>query len=205
MARKKSVLCWDDVPDLWSPALKKLGLFVPDACQVIEVEGEGVQWATIMADSEGRSLTLAYEHETPQLPPLTVRAGVALDEIKRGLGNEIVFRCPSCDRRCNRLALLRRGVVCCVCGPVVAGSRRESRCARLARKATHIAEALELESWVEQPTRKPRGMRLRQYLSLLERRQRVICQIGEHLASRKQLRGANRNYVADLRAALGRE
>lgn len=205
MARRKSLLCWDSLADLWSPALKRMGVFTPDACEVIEVDGEGVQWVTIMADSDGRALAVGYQHETRELEPVTIRVRVRLDEIRRGLGNEIVFQCPSCGRKCNRLALLRTGVVCCVCGPVVAGSRRESKCARLARKATHIAEALELESWIERPTRKPKGMRLRQYLSLLERRRQVIEQIGQHLASRRLIRGANRNYVDDLRSALGGE
>lgn len=152
-----------------------------------------------------QSLIIAYEHETPSEEPRTVRQRVALERIRRGLGYKIVFRCLPSGRRCNRLALLWTGMVCCVCGPVWAGSRRESKCARLARKATHIADALGLESWVEQPTRKLKGMRLRRYFSLLERRQRVLRQMVEYLKSRRRLKGANRNHVLDVAVALGRE
>src|SRR5215468_4096858 len=95
---------------------------------------------------------------------------VLLDEILRGLGKEIVFQCPSCDRRCTRLAFRSYGLVCARCGPVTWGSNREGKIARMVRRANTIADKLGLQSWANKPTKKPANMRLARYVSLLDLR-----------------------------------
>jgi hypothetical protein len=133
----------------------------------------------------------------------TRRIRVLLDEIPRGLGKEIVFQCPSCDRRCTRLAFRSYGLVCAKCGPVTWGSNREGKVARMVRRANTIAEKLGLQSWVQKPTKKPRHMRLARYVSLLEQRQRVLVRIAGQLFTRRRITGNNLLHMGDLYSARG--
>jgi hypothetical protein len=159
------------------------GGFRPDTCETIEMAGDGVDSATLMIDSACKVLTLIYHWDKAEdgREAATVRQRVLLDEIKRGYGHQIVFRCPRCELRCIRLALRPHGMVCAQCGPVVWGANREGKCGRLARRANRIADKLGMKSWAERPMEKPAGMRMRTYVSLLDQRQRVLAKIARHL------------------------
>ena len=55
----------------------------------------------------------------------------------------------------------------------------------------------------EVPTRKPVGMRMRTYVSLLDQRQRVLGKIARHLTVRRRLRGDNVLHMGNLLHATG--
>jgi hypothetical protein len=204
MARKKAKLCWDDVADLDSRMLGSWGAFQQDLCETVEVQGEGLkELATFIMDSTGRIFTLVYVWHDEDDNQTTVRQRVLLDEVKRGYGREIVFRCPRCERRCTRLALRPYGMGCADCLPIVWGSSREGKCARLARRANTIAQKLGLQSWAQVPTSKPVGMHMRTYVSLLDQRQRVLDKIAHHLVVRRRLRGDNMLHMGNLLRATG--
>jgi hypothetical protein len=154
-------------------------------------------------DDAGKSFTLVYVWHNGSDDVTTCRVRVLLDEIPRGLGNEIVFQCPSCDRRCTRLAFRCYGLVCTKCGPVTWGSNRESKVARMVRRANTIADKLGLQSWSQKPTKKPRHMRLARYVSLLEQRERVVAKIARQLHSRRRITGNNLLHMGDLYSARG--
>ena len=167
--------------------------------------GEGIEegeLATFIMDSDGRAFTLIYVWHGDDEDAVTVKKRVRLAEIPRGFGHEIVFRCPVCERRCKRLALRRYGLGCAKCLDIVWGSNREGKCARLARRATYIAHDLGLQSWAEQPVKKPKHMRLRRYLHLLDQRQRVLGKIARHLATRRRLAGDNTMHLGNLLQAI---
>jgi hypothetical protein len=202
MARKKRKLCWDDVADLDSRTLQGWQAFRPGTCESIDIEGEGIDESpTFIMDDAGKSFTLVYVWHDGSDDVTTCRVRVLLDEIPRGLGKEIVFQCPSCDRRCTRLAFRSYGLVCAKCGPVTWGSNREGKVARMVRRANTIADKLGLQSWSQRPMRKPGHMRLARYVSLLDQRQRVVAQIAKQLHSRRRITGNNLMHMGDLYSA----
>ena len=91
------------------------------------------------------------------------------------------------------------------CGPIVWGTCREGKVARLVRRANRIAWHLGLQSWAEKPLEKPPHMRMRRYVSLLEQRQRVLGKIAGQLARRRRLYGAMPMHMGDLHAAISAE
>jgi DNA-directed RNA polymerase subunit RPC12/RpoP len=203
MARKKRKLSWDDVADICAHQLRRMGAFVPDYCDQLELEGAGIKEpATVMTDSEGKSLTLVYGWHD-QGDTTTVRRRVVLDTIRRPFGLETVFRCPDCGRKCHRLALLRSGLRCAECGPIVLGSTREGKVARLVRRANLISYKLGLNSWTERPVAKPAHMRMQRYVSLLGQRERVLAKIQAQLSRRRRRYGMIPVHLADLHSAIG--
>ena len=50
--------------------------------------------------------------------------------------------------------------------------------------------------------KKPKHMRLRRYMSLLDQRQRVLGKIARHLATRRRLAGANTMHLGNLLQAI---
>jgi hypothetical protein len=202
MARKKWKLCWDDVADLDSRMMASWQASRPGCCETIDTECEGIkEMPTFIMHDAGQSFTLVYAWHDGANDVTTCRLSVLLDEIPRGLGREIVFRCPSCDRRCTRLALRSYGIVCAKCGPVTWGSNREGRVARLVRRANTIADKLGLQSWAQKPTKKPRHMRPTRYVSLLGQRERVVGKIAWQLYSRRRITGNNLMHACDLYSA----
>jgi hypothetical protein len=196
-------LCWDDLADICSHQLNRLGAFVPDCCDQLEMDGEGLKEpATIIADSEGKSFTIIYAfHDDRQKDVITVRCRVKLARIRRPYGWETVFECPDCGRKCMRLALRRFGLQCAQCGPIVLGSNREGRVARLVRRANLISYALGMNSWVERPVDKPPRMRMKRYVRLLEQRARVLSKIGAELATRQRHYGCLPMVRSDYHSA----
>jgi hypothetical protein len=202
VARKKWKLCWDDVADLDSRMMASWQAFRPGCCETIDIEGEGIkEMPTFMMDDAGKSFTIVYAWHDASDDVTTCRLRVLLDEIPRGLGREIVFRCPSCDRRCTRLAFRSYGLVCARCGPVTWGSNREGKVARMVRRANTIAGKLGLQSWAQKPTKKPPHMRLARYVSLLDQRQRALAKIATQLRSRRRITGNNLMHMCDLHSA----
>ena len=203
MARKKRKLCWDDVPEICSRTLQGWHAFRPDVCETIDdIEGEGLEGpVTFMMANDGRSFHVVYAWRHDADDVKTCRFRVLLDEIPRGLGKEIVFQCPSCDRRCTQLAFRPYGLVCAKCGPVTWGSNREGKVARMVRRANTIADKLRLQSWAQKPAKKPPHMRLARYVSLLDQRQRVLAKIAAQLHSRRRITGNNLMHMGDLYSA----
>src|SRR5262245_58839115 len=142
MARKRRKLCWDDVPAIYSRTLQEWHAFRPDVCETIDdIEGEGLEGpVTFMMANDGRSFHVVYVWRDDTDDVKTCRIRVLLDEIPRGLGKEVVFQCPSCNRRCTQLAFRPYGLVCAKCGPVTWGSNREGKVARMVRRANTIAD-----------------------------------------------------------------
>src|SRR5262245_51850044 len=101
MARKKRKLCWDDVADLDSRTLQGWQAFRPGTCESIDIEGID-ESATFIMDDAGKSFTIVYVWHRGSGDATTCRLRVLLAEVPRGLGKEIVFQCPICDRRCTR-------------------------------------------------------------------------------------------------------
>jgi hypothetical protein len=199
MARKKAKLCWDDVADVCSRALTQWDAFRPNVCETIEIEGEGIEeWPTFIMDDAGRSFTLIWTWHGKDEDLTTVRCRVELTTIRRPYGLETVFRCPDCWRKCTRLALRSFGLQCAKCGPIVWGSHREGKVGRLVRRANLVTSKLGLQTWAQQPMAKPRHMRMRTYLSLLDQRQRVLGTIARHLVVRRRLRGDNTLHMGNL-------
>ena len=98
--------------DLDSRTLQGWQAFRSGTYESIDMEGEGIDDSpTFMMDAAGKSFTLVYVWHDGSDDVTTCRLRVLLDEIPRGLGREIVFRCPSCDRRCSRLAFRSCGLV----------------------------------------------------------------------------------------------
>src|SRR5262245_5232369 len=81
-------------------------------------------------DSSSRAFTLVYAWHDDANNQTTVRQRVQLDEIKRGYGREIVFRCPVCERHCKRLALRPYGMGCAECLPGLWRSLRSRHAAQ---------------------------------------------------------------------------
>ena len=202
MARKKYKLCWDDVADLDSRMLRRWDGFRPNVCETIEIEGEGIKEApTFIMGDAGRTFVLIWSWHDRDDNVSTVRCRVELAKIHRPYGLETVFRCPDCGRKCTRLALRSFGLVCARCGPIVWGVNREGKVARLVRRANTIAGQLGLQSWAQVPMEKPRHIRMRRYVSLLNQRQRVLAKIGQQLMTRRRRYGMLPMHMADFHSA----
>jgi hypothetical protein len=204
MARKKRKVSWDDVGVIDSRFLPTWGAFEPGRCDQIELEGEGLKEpATYICDNDGRGFTLIYAWHDWQGDVNTVRCHVELTMIMRGLGREAVFRCPDCGRKCQVLAVRRFGLQCAKCGPIVWGSTREGKVARLVRRANIVCQKLGLASWAEQPMRKPKYMTARRYVSLLDQRATVLSRIRAELGKRRRFYGALPMHRTDYHSAVG--
>jgi len=202
MARKKALLCWDDIDDLDSRTLSGWQAFQPDLTETIELGGHYVKEATFVMDGEGKAFLLIYRF-TGADADITVRRRIALYRSPRKPGYETMFLCPLCGRRAKRLALIGRGVGCAKCFQIRWGCMRESRTARLVRRMNETTQALGLQGWTEQPQGKPVGMRLDRYVALLARRQHLLAKLGQHFARRRRIRGDNRKHVYDFMLAVG--
>jgi hypothetical protein len=176
--------------------------FRPNVCETIEIEGEGIKESpTFLMDDAGRSFTLIWAWYDRDDNVTTVRCRVDLTVIRRSYGLETVFRCPDCGRKCTRLALRRFGLVCARCGPIVWGANREGKVARLVRRANSITRQLGLQSWAQAPLEKPPHMRMRQYVSLLDQRLKVLAKIRAQLVTRRRRYGMVPMHIADFHSA----
>src|SRR5215467_13673944 len=211
MATKKSRLCWDDIDDLDSRTPAEWGAFRSPHVETVELDGHHTKSATFAMCGSGFSFELTYCWEGEGYEAVTVRERIQLYRSPRRasrerqvMGYEVMFLCPTCLGRAKRLALLRHGVGCAKCCEIKWGSERESKIARLVRRVDEIAGELKLQDWYEVPRAKPKGMRVVRYLRLVQRRQRLLAQLADHLARRRRLRGNNKKYLHETMLAMGR-
>jgi hypothetical protein len=203
MARKKPKLCWGDLADICCHQLKRLGAFVPDCCDQLEMDGEGLKEpATLITDSEGKSFTLIYAWHDRNDNVTTVRCRVKLAQIKRPFGLETVIECPDCFRKCQRLALRPFGLQCAKCGPIVSACSRAGKVARLVWRANLTSYKLGMNSWAGLPQHKPKHMSMKRYVALLDQRAAIVNKIGAQLARRRRYYGPMPLHAADYHAAV---
>ncbi len=98
-------------------------------------------------------------------------------------GTRAFFRCPACQRRTLRLAVLKRGMLCGTCGRITWASRRETQTRRLIRKGNKIAARMGMDYFADPPKRPPH-MRPETYARLLTELQPIRAEIERRVARR---------------------
>jgi hypothetical protein len=153
MARK---LCWDEHRySGQSRSLSSWGAFQSDRIETITGLGDHyTDKAAFVMTNDGMSFELTYRCGRANSLHRAYRMKLSLSPRRRGFERLVI--CPRCERRIRCQALIGRGVDCAVCFDIRCPLKRESRIARLVRRAGETTGALAWRNGGRYRGRRPR-------------------------------------------------